>query len=109
MSLFGTLFKRDTETADIKNVLDLVTYAAGLVSNPDDVGDSLDSVREITARLKPGEPLPTGDTDRLFDVYLQLEAYLTTKEPLRSFTKEELRMRIPESLLQQLTNHTAGA
>jgi hypothetical protein len=109
MSLFGTLFKRDTETTNIKSVLDLVTYMASLVSNPDDIGDSLDTVREITARLAPGESLPASDTDRLFDVYLQLETYLTTKEALRNFTKEELRRRIPEQLLQQLTNHTSGS
>lgn len=109
MSLFGTLFKRDTKVTNINNVLDLVTYVAGLVSNPDDIGNSLDTVREITARLKPGESLSADDTDRLFDVYLQLESYLTTKEALRSFTKEELRQRIPEQLLQQLTNHTSGS
>lgn len=109
MSLFTALFKRETETTNIKNVLDLVTYMASLVSNPDDIGDSLDTVRDITARLNPGESLPAGDVNHLLDVYLQLEKYLTTKEPLRTFTKAELRQRIPESLLKQLTDYETTA
>jgi hypothetical protein len=105
MSLFGSLFKHETVTTNITNVLDLVTYMASLVSNPDDIGSSLDTVRDITARLSPGESLPVDDINQLLGVYLNLETYLTTKEPLRSFTKDDLRKRIPESLLRQLTNY----
>jgi hypothetical protein len=109
MALFGLFTRRETPSLNISTALDLVTYMASLVSNPDDIGTSLDTVRDITARLDPGESLSASDVDQLLGVYKQLEEYLTTKEPLRSFTKEELRRHIPEPLLNQLTDYETTA
>lgn len=107
MSLFSSFFgeKRDTATTQIEGVLDLVTYTAGLASNPADINSLLDTVREITARLGPGQAPTAEDEKQLLGVYLELENYLTTKEPLRSFTRDELRKRIAPTLLARLPSN----
>lgn len=85
----------------------LVTYAAGLVSNPDDIDPLLDDVRAITAKLKPGESPSNQETALIVATYLKIETYLTTKEPIRTFSKEELRGQFSPKLLD-LIARTAG-
>jgi hypothetical protein len=43
------------------------------------------------------------DKARLPGIYLQSEQYLTKKEPIRTFTREELRAKITPDLLQRLS------
>lgn len=105
MSLFTSLFGKSDEATKATSVLDMVTKAAGLASNPRDIDPLLDKVRIITSRLHSGES-PTGaDEATLLGVYLQLELYLTTKEPIRTFTKEELRARISKELRSRLETY----
>jgi len=87
----------------VTTVLDLVTKSADLVSNPDDIDQMLDEVRRITAGLTPEQALAPKDEQVLLKVYLQIEQYLTTKEPIRTFTVQELRARCDEALKQKLT------
>lgn len=109
MAFFSSLFGQKQHSAEsIQTPVDLVTYAAELVSNPDDINPVLDKVRSITAHLKPNEPPSPEESKQLFKVYGQIETYLTTKEPLRTFTKEELRKRIPGPILLQLTNYESS-
>ncbi|HSX16940.1 MAG TPA: hypothetical protein VLH86_02460 [Patescibacteria group bacterium] len=113
MSFFSSLFgSQQHSVADIKSTLDLVTYIAGLASNPDDIDPILDTVRAVTSDVRPGEAPTAADDEVLLGVYLQLEAYLTTREPIRTFTKDELRARMSPELRQQLaayeTNHKGG-
>jgi len=93
------------ETRIIKTTLDMVTYAAGLASNPADIDPLLDSVRSITARLGPGQLPSTEDDQFLVGVYLQVEQYLTLKEPIRTFSKEDLRSRLTPELRRQIETY----
>jgi len=74
--------------------LDIVLYVANLVSNPTDVDLVLDKVREITSGLQPDQELSTSDRAVLKKVYEKLEDYLLHQDPLRVFTRDELRERI---------------
>lgn len=79
-------------------VVDMVTYAAGLVSNSHEIDPLLDDLRVVTARLGPGEKLSPNDTRRLVGVYLKIEQYLTKREVLRTFTAKELRSHLTPEL-----------
>jgi hypothetical protein len=90
--------KGDIAEQGPKTVIDMVTYAAGLVSNSHDIDPLLDDVRAITAKLNPGEDLSSNDTKRLVGVYLKLEQYLMKKEVIRTFTETELRSQLAPEL-----------
>lgn len=101
MSLLSLLFKPD-EPTQAADMLDLVVRTASLVSRPREVDTLLDKVRVMSSRLKPGEPLSPDQEKQLALVYLQLERYLMTKEPLREFKREELRQRIQDERLKAM-------
>lgn len=84
----------------VDTVIDMVTSTAGLVSNVSDIDPSLDKVRVITAKLKPGEEPSEKEEKELIGVYLELEKYLTTKEAIRTFHANELRSRLSPKLKQ---------
>lgn len=109
MPLTGFLFGQ-TETSSRsrpKTVVDMVTYAAGLVSNSNDIDPMLDSVRSITSKLKPGEAPSSEDSRSLISTYLKIENYLLTEEAIRKFTRKELRSQLDPSLEKLLTNKRA--
>lgn len=109
MSFFGSLLGSEQRTplADADTLLDLVTSLAGLASNPQDIADTVEPVRIITAHLEPGEAPSAADEAKLVDVYRQLETYITTKEPLRAFTKDGLRAHVKKDLLERIQAHEA--
>jgi hypothetical protein len=108
MSLFSRLFSSQQESEQITTVLDMVNYAAGLASNPDDIDRVLDEVRTITAELGPGQQLTSKEVERLLGVYKQLEEYLTHREPIRTYDQTTLRARLDSSLRQQLEAYEAN-
>jgi len=87
---------------DDASYIDVVTYAAGLASDSAAIDASLDKLRHITALQKPGSSLTEADQDALVKLYLTIETYLLTKEPLRNIKKEELRQKLPAAFLQDL-------
>ena len=107
MSFFASLFKQSQPNIinRPKTILDAVTYAAGLVSNSDAIDPILDDVRGITAKLQPGEVPSEEDTQALINTYLQIEQYLVTKEAIRAFAKEDLRIRLDPPLLTIITRY----
>jgi flagellar biosynthesis component FlhA len=109
MSFLKNFFGSDQQTSitGAKTVLDLVTSTAALASNPAQIDPILDSVRSITSQVVPGQVLSDGDEAKIIEVYLRLEQYLITQEPIRNFTKEELRARLAPELLQRLTAYEA--
>jgi DNA-binding transcriptional regulator YbjK len=95
-----TLFTKQGPGERPDTVLDALVYFASLASNPSGLDVELDRVRVVTASISPGEA-PTKDQERvLYDVYLQVERYLTTKEVMRKFTKEELRSKLGTSVVE---------
>jgi hypothetical protein len=91
-SFFGS--HKDTVTKEDGDIIDAITYVASLVSKPSEIDPTLDTVREITSKLTPGEPLSPTDKTALGRVYEDIEYYLTTKDPIRKFTPEEVRRRV---------------
>ena len=103
---FDAIFGGTVQIASITSPLDLVTQTARFVSPPAAIDTLLDPVRSISSLLEPGQKISERDEGTLTKVYLQLEDYLTTKEPLRTFTKEELRKVIDPALRQKLETLT---
>ena len=75
--------------------IDIVVYAAAKVSDNTKIDNYLDDMRTITAGLsQSGGELKPQDQQTLRDVYLKIEDFLVTGDPLRSFKKEDLRADI---------------
>ncbi len=81
--------------------VDVVTAVAGLVSRPQDIDKTLDTVRTITA-TRTSDQLSAADKATLVKVYLYLEQYLMTNEPLHRYTREDLRDSLPADFLHEL-------
>lgn len=103
-SLFGNKPHKKT---DINSAIDLVTYAAGLASDQTSFDPALDTVRSITSMLEAGQTPSAEDEKKLLNVYLQIEQYLTTSDPVRKFAKDDLRAHLNTELRQQLENFEA--
>lgn len=80
--------------ASDRTLIDRVVYTASLVSSPAEIDKSLDTLRMITARSD--RTLSQADIDRLNDLQSELEDYLVTRERLRFFTPESLRVQIDQ-------------
>lgn len=102
-SFFGS--SSGSSLANAKSIVDVITDMASLASNPKDIDPLLDDVRHITARLQPGEVLSAPDQAALLKVYVQLEDYLTTREPIRTFTREDLRKRLHGDMRAQIESY----
>lgn len=75
--------------------IDCIVYLASLVSEPRSVDNTLDTLRNITARS--ADPLPE-DEQTLQNIQQELEHYLVHQERLRSFTPESLQAHIERHL-----------
>lgn len=84
------------------SALDLVTVTAGLASNSDDIRPLLGRVRSIAERVPPSGMLSPEDEAALFKIYLEMEHYLMTSDPIRAYTREELRAKASRGLLTRL-------
>lgn len=102
-SLFGK--PQSTLPNRPKTVVDMITYAAGLASNTDEIDPLLDKLRTVTSKLKPGETPSATDTDSLIEIYLKIEQFLTTKEAIRTYNQKELRGFLPTDLQDMITSH----
>lgn len=109
--LLKMLVSRSTTLVDRpETVVDMVTYAAGLVSNSADIDPLLDKVRAVTATLGPNDKLSADNSRLLIQTYLQIEEYLTTKEAVRNYTRQELRAHLAPALSKLVAaqeSHTA--
>lgn len=74
-----------------QDVIDVVTYFAQFASNPRTIDPILDRLRFITSSLKAGQSLSEDQQSTLAAIYVDLEKYLIEQEPVRKFTKEEIR------------------
>jgi hypothetical protein len=87
---------------DDATYLDAINHLANIVSNPAAIDVTLDKVRSITASHQGGDTLSSQDRTVLRKVYLDIETYLVTKEPLRKLSRDELRDLLPEALKQDV-------
>lgn len=74
--------------------VDIVLYAAGMASDVTKIDPYLDKLRYITSTLRPGQTLGAQDQQALQGVYLNIEKYLVSADPMRSFDRKALRERI---------------
>jgi hypothetical protein len=87
--------------------LDLAKTAAGFASNPDDIAPLLRDIKEITS--ESGRSLLSIENEAaLFDIYLKIEHYLMTSDPIRAFNKEELRNKASRGLRARLEEYERG-
>lgn len=103
LSLMQFLFATAKATkAKPRTAIDMVTHAASLASNTQDIDPMLDKVRVITSKLEPGQSPSAEDTRRLVEVYVAIEEYLITKETVRNYTRQELRSLLDPRLLKMI-------
>jgi len=73
-----------------------IAYTASLATRTEVIDSILDPFRSITVRSDPALPLVPSDVAKLQVVQKKLEAYLVTKEELRNFTAESLKLQIEQ-------------
>lgn len=84
--------------------IEVVSQVARMASDPSAIDVTLDKIREISATQTGKSRLSASQEATIVAVYQEIEAYLTTKEPLRRYTVEDIRTLLPEDfnkLLQQ--------
>jgi len=86
------------KTVEDHEYTDAITYAASLSSHPDDVDFILDDLRLVTANLEDGQALSPTEKRQLINVYLKVELYLLYHDPLRNFSRREVRSRLSPAL-----------
>ncbi len=77
--------------------IDVIMSLAQLASNPRSIGPALDGLRVLTASLDPNEAvhsLSGAQQATTADIYQQLESFLVNQEPIRKFTRQQLRQMV---------------
>lgn len=74
--------------------IDIIVYTMGMASDPAKADALVDDMRVITSRVDGDEALTAQDQITLLRVYRRLEDYLVNDEPLRSFSRQQIRQNI---------------
>jgi hypothetical protein len=108
MVVFKNLMSRQ-QSEIMTNALDLAKTAAGFVSNQNAIEPLTYQMKQISSQPTFGALLTHGDEDALFNIYLQIERYLTTSDPIRTFNKQELRNKASIGLRARLEDYERHA
>lgn len=100
MVVFKNFFGTPGQSEIMTTALDLATTAASLASNPADIEPLINQIDLISSRSDA--MLSAKDEALLFDIYLKIERYLLTSDPIRKFNKEELRAKASRGLHARL-------
>jgi hypothetical protein len=95
---FNAISIHATSITKQANIIDIIIAAAARVSNVQAVDPYLDSLRVVTARLGSDKEIREKDEAILTRTYQELEDYLTQVEPVRRYTKQELRQNLCHEL-----------
>jgi hypothetical protein len=76
------------------SLIDIIIYVASLASRPRDIDPFLDGLRRVTAFTRSKDGVQDLPEQELGQVYLQVETYLVTKEPVLGLSRESLRVRV---------------
>lgn len=90
-------------------MLDLANTAAGFASNQHDIEPLLYEIKQISSQRSSGSLLTSENEAVLFNIYLQIEKYLMTSDPIRTFDKEELRNKASLGLRARLEEYERRA
>lgn len=82
--------------------VDSIVAIANLASRPQDIDPFLDNLRLITAREASETAFSEAEKAQLLATYKSIEEYLVQEEPLRTFTKEEIRQRVTPAFRNNL-------
>ena len=102
MVVFKNFFGTSQESEIMTTALDLATTAASFASNTNDIEPLLREIKLISNQLPPGALITQEQEETIFDIYLKLEHYLTTADPIRKFNKNELRNKASRGLRARL-------
>lgn len=103
---FNTIGEVETQTPEPAvtdqppqvEVVDIVVAAAQKASDITAIDPLLEDMRVITSKVYIGENMTSDDEAQLVRTYQRLEDYLATNEPVRRYTKQELRERLRHEL-----------
>lgn len=70
-----------------------ITVIASFAAQPEEIDNILDELRIISAHIRPDTSLSSADKQRLMAVYYSIETYLTRRDPIRTFKREDLRQQ----------------
>lgn len=98
-------FGSQQQSEIMTTALDLAKTAAGFASNQNDIEPLLYKIRQISNQPSSGTLLTPGDEATLFNIYLQIEKYLMTADPIRTFNREELRGKASRGLRTRLEDY----
>jgi hypothetical protein len=87
------------------NALDLAKTAAGFASNQNAIEPLIAETKQISNQSYFGSRLSRTDEEALFKIYLQIEKYLMTADPIRTFNKDELRSKASVGLRARLEDY----
>ncbi len=104
MVVFKNLMSRQ-QPEIMTNALDLAKTAAGFASNQSAIEPLVYEMKQISGQSSFGALVAHGDEDALFNIYLQIEKYLMTSDPIRTFNKEELRNKASIGLRTRLEEY----
>ncbi len=79
--------------------IDIILYTEGLATNHDAIDDIVDDLRMVTSHMHSSTATITPEDQlTLLETYRKLENYLTTQDPLRKLTVDEVRSGVERSL-----------
>jgi hypothetical protein len=73
-----------------RDYIDSIVAVANLASRPEKVDDILDDLRFVTSSLGAGQSIGASSRQHLLQTYTKLEKYLLEKDPVRTFSQEEI-------------------
>jgi hypothetical protein len=91
---FNLIGQATAATTDKPTLITVITYLADLTSNPQDINSILDRLRQVTAKLRPGQSPDRAGQQTLVGIYHDIERYLVEREPLRQFTPDGIHQEV---------------
>jgi hypothetical protein len=82
----------------IASPLNAVVFLESLITDRKETDRFLESIRSISMRFHDTQRLSDSDQVRLAHIFITLEAYLTDKEPLRIYDREEVHAALLRAL-----------
>lgn len=98
-------FTSQQQSEIMTTALDLANTAAGFASNQSDIEPLLYRIKQISSQPSSTMLLTSENEAALFNIYLQIEKYLMTSDPIRTFSKEELRKKASRGLRARLEDY----
>lgn len=107
MVIFKNLSGDSKRTEIITTAIDLAKTASAFASDTTAIEPLLRQIQTLASTIPPSGLITPEEEKPIFDIYLKLEHYLITADPIRKFTKEDLRNKASQGLLARLQAYEA--